>query len=246
MTRRPILLWALIKKDARLLRIYLCSAAVTTVASYLMMGILATILSSYQDPMMQTLTSRALLTLAGGSNFGFSATTFFAALLAGSVFTLERSDRSAEFLACLPPTRMQNLISKTSVVLGAVGAMSAVHGISNLAAHQILPFAHAEASLGVKNALTDALGVLTFSAVTVSVVGGAFAMSSSLNSNGVPILSGLLTPVLVLSVVSLVGWALDIPSEGDVFQIRFATSSMVLGTTFASIGCYSYLTRSEP
>ena len=195
---------------------------------------------------MQTGTTRTLLALAGGSNLGFMATGFFAALLAGSVFTLERSDRSSEFLACLPPTRMQNLISKLAVVFGTVGAMIAVHLATNLVAYQIVPFVPANAGIGVKNSLADALGLLTFCAVIVSMVGGAFACSGALNSNGVPILCGLLTPLLVLSLISLVGWALEIPSEGNVFQLRFATSSMVLGTTFAFIGCYWYVTRSEP
>ncbi|MDX1926466.1 MAG: hypothetical protein SFV81_08110 [Pirellulaceae bacterium] len=238
------MLWALIRKDARLLRIYLRSAAATTVACYLFMGVLATILTTYQDPAMQAATTRALMILAGGSNFGFSATAFFAALLAGSVFTLERSDRSAEFLACLPPTRLQNLASKLAVVLGTVGAMIVVHLLTNLVAHQIVPFVPAGSF--ARNGLADALGLLIFCAVIVSMVGGAFVVSASLNSNGVPVLCGLLTPLLVLSLISLVGWALEVPSEGDAFQLRFATSSMVLGTIFAYIGCYWYLTRSEP
>jgi hypothetical protein len=83
-------------------------------------------------------------------------------------------------------------------------------------------------------------------AVIVSMMGGALAVSAWLKSNGVPILCGLLTPVFVMSFVSLIGRVLDVPSEGDAFEIRYATSSLVLGATFGYMGCYWFVTRSEP
>jgi ABC-type transport system involved in multi-copper enzyme maturation permease subunit len=244
--RRTKLIQALIKKDSRLLRVYLRSAAMTSIVCYLFMGVLVVILTTYQDPGMQTIAARTLYILASGSNFGFVATSFFAALLGGSVFTLERSDRSSEFLACLPPTRMQNLISKLTVVLGSIGAMIVVHVLTNIAAHQIVPFVPANVSMIAKDSLSSTLVLVTMIAVTVSMVGGSFAVSASVKSNGVPVLGGLLTPLLVLSLVSLIGWALDIPSEGNAFAIRYATSAFVLGILFAYIGCFWYLTRSEP
>jgi hypothetical protein len=100
--------------------------------------------------------------------------------------------------------------------------------------------------MNIKSSLSDALVVLTMVAVAVSILGGALFMSASTNSNGIPILCGLLTPLLILSIVSLIGWALDIPSEGNAFAFRYATSAIVLGLVFAIIGCYWYVTRIEP
>ena len=235
---------ALIRKDARLLRFYLRSAITAIIACYLVCAGIVVMTSQYQDAAMQSLTSRTFLTLAAGSIYGIGTTGFFAAILAGSVFTLERSDRSAEFLACLPPTRMQNLVSKMTVVLGATTAMLAVHIIASSVANQIFPYVQVPPGQG--NILFGTLEWLTSVAIIVSIIGGALAVSAWLKSNGVPILAGLLTPLLILSFVSLIGWLLDIPSEGNTFQIRYATSSFVLGVAFVYMGCNWYLTRSDP
>jgi ABC-type transport system involved in multi-copper enzyme maturation permease subunit len=232
---------ALIRKDARLLRLYLRSAVVATVASYLSMAILAMIY--YQD---EGIAARAFLVMSRGSKCGFPATAVFAALLAGSVFTLERSDRSAEFLACLPPTRMQNLLSKLIVLLGTTAMMVAVHLLFLWASHLLSPFVRDQGGILAERTLPSALSALTFASVIISMVGAALAVSAWLKSNGVPILCGLLAPLFILSFVSLIGWALDIPSEGDAFEIRYATSSLVLGVTFGCLGCLWFVTRSEP
>jgi hypothetical protein len=236
-----MLIRALIRKDARLLRFYLRSAFVATVACYLIMAILAVIY--YQD---EAIPARAFRIFSRGSNCGFAATAVFAALLAASVFTLERGDRSAEFLACLPPTRMQNLISKLIVVWGATAMMVAVHLLFLWAAHLLLPFVRDQGGLLTDGGLPSVLSALTSVAVIVSMVGGALAVSAWMKSNGVSILCGLLTPVFVVSFVSLIGRVLDIPSEGNAFAIRYATSAFLLGATFAYMGCHWYVTRREP
>lgn len=242
--RRPKLIRALIRKDARLLRFYLRSAIATIIACYLVCAGMVVMLSQYQDAAKQSLTSRTFLTLAVGSIYGIGTTGFFAAILAGSVFTLERCDRSAEFLACLPTTRMQNLVSKMTVVLVATTAMLAVHIIASSVANQIFPYV--QVAPGQGDIRLGTLEWLTTVAIIVSIIGGALAVSAWLKSNGVPILAGLLTPLLILSFVLLIGWSLNIPSEGNTFQIRYVTSSFVLGGAFAYIGCYWYLTRSDP
>jgi ABC-type transport system involved in multi-copper enzyme maturation permease subunit len=126
------MIWALIRKDARLLRNYLRSAVVVTGCSYLVTAIVIH-RESLPDASTPWGIAMTLLVLALGSNLGFLSTAFMAALMAGSVFTLERSDRSAEFLACLPPTRKQNLVSKLSVVLVPIGLMIFVHILTNIA-----------------------------------------------------------------------------------------------------------------
>jgi hypothetical protein len=239
------MIWALISKDARLLRVYLRFAIAATVLCYAAMAILAVIFTNFQDKQAQTVTHRAMLILIGGSNGGFGITYFFAALLSGSVFTLERSDRSAEFLDSLPPTRMQNLTSKLTVVIAATAAMLLVHLSSAWAANLLLPFVRREGGFFPAERLPSVLNSLNFVAVIVSVVGGALAVSAWQKSNGVPILSGLLTPALVASIASFISWALNIPFEPEAFVMRYATSSLVLGFTFGYLGSYWYLKRSE-
>lgn len=242
---RSELIWALIRKDARLLRIYLRSAIFTTVACYALFGLFVVIVTNYNDERMQSLTTRVMMTLKSGSVGGFNAVCFFAALLAGSAFTLERSDRSAEFLACLPPTRLQNLISKMIVVLGVTLATFAVHASCLWVAHLLLPYVRAQ-GVWTEAQIPSPLIAFTFFSATASIIGGAITVSAWLNSNGVPILCGLLTPLLGLSLALLIGWAFNLESEGDAFQTRYANTLLILGLTLIYIGCYWYLTRSEP
>ena len=124
--------------------------------------------------------------------------------------------------------------------------MVTVHLLSFWISHLLLPYVREQGVILTQQSLPGMLTVLSFVTVIVSVIGGALAVSAWLNSNGVPILCGLLTPIFVLSFVSLIGWALDIPSEGDAFAVRYAISSLVLGITFGYMGCHWYLTRSEP
>jgi ABC-type transport system involved in multi-copper enzyme maturation permease subunit len=246
--RRPrniAMIWALIRKDARLLRVYLRFAIAATALCYVVMTLLAVIFTNFQDKQSQSVTHQAMLILIGGSNAGFGITYFFAALISGSVFTLERSDRSAEFLDCLPPTRMQNLTSKLTVVIAATAAMIIVHLSTAWAANLLLPFVRKEGGFFPAERLPSVLNSMSFVGVIVSVVGGAVAVSAWQKSNGVPILCGLLTPALVASIASFIAWALDIPFEPDAFVMRYATSSLVLGFTFGYLGGFWYLKRSE-
>ena len=236
------MIWALIRKDARLLRNYLRSAVVVTGCSYLVTAIVIH-RESPSDASTPWGIAMTLLVLALGSNLGFLSTAFMAALMAGSVFTLERSDRSAEFLACLPPTRKQNLVSKLSVVLVPIGLMIFVHILTNIAAHQVSTYVPAGSYL--RNGLLFATGILTYVSIIIATLGGALAVSALLKSNGVPVLCGLFNPFLVLGVVLILGYVLDIPAEGDAFANRYATSAFVIGGAFAVMGCYWYLTRSS-
>lgn len=238
------MIWTLIRKDARLLRYYLRSAVVVTICCYLVPAIALNFLEISPDPDTPRGTAISLLVLVAGRNFGFISTGIFSALMAGSVFTLERSDRSAEFLACLPPTRRQNLVSKLSVILGPIGSMISVHILASIAAIQVAAYAPADSFL--QNRLAFATDVFTYVAIIASTFGGALAASALLSSNGVPILCGLFCPFLVLSMVMLFGYVLDIPAEGDAFAMRYGTNSFAMGSALSVIGCYWYLTGNSP
>jgi ABC-type transport system involved in multi-copper enzyme maturation permease subunit len=62
--------------------------------------------------------------------------SYVAALLGGNAIACERSDRSAHFLAYLPPTKAQILASKFLV---AVGALAVLWGANCLAIYAIAP-----------------------------------------------------------------------------------------------------------
>lgn len=234
---------ALLKKDLQLLRVYWQAASVFTLAPYLISGAIVYEISQYPKWLLSPAT-RALVILNYGSNLGLAITAFVAALIAGSAIPLERIDRSAEFLACLPPTRKQILISKLTIIFGITISMVTVHTVAVAIGHQLLPYARHDQSVDL---VLPSLGKLAlFLAATVSVTGGSFAASAWCNSNGIPTLCGLLTPAVAASLVSLIGYWLDVSSEGESFQARYLMASLALGCTFLILGSYWYLTRSEP
>lgn len=105
---------AILCKDLALLKNYVWATVAMTIGCYLFATGFVVWATSYDEQTMKTFVNRAYLSLSGGSQIGFVATGLLGALLAGSAISLERSDRSVEFLACLPPTRQQNLVSNQS------------------------------------------------------------------------------------------------------------------------------------
>jgi ABC-type transport system involved in multi-copper enzyme maturation permease subunit len=236
------LIKAILGKDLALLKNYIRATVVLTLGCYLFASGLAIWATSYDENAMKTIANRAFMSLDGGSQLGFIATGLVGALLAGSAISLERSDRSVEFLACLPPTRRQNLISKAMIVGSILLLMIGIHVVCNFSAQLLIPYVPSEKRPYVPD-LTD---VTTFVSIIVSMVGGAWGFASFMKSNGGPIILGLGTPFLVLSLVVIIGWSLGIKSEDESFQVRYTAGGFVLGLTLGLIGSYHYLTRSEP
>jgi len=236
---------ALIWKDYRLLQTYLRISFLSLITVYLVVfGSVWWITGQYFDELTQRPTARALtclmMTLATGSQTGLVVTTLFAALIAGSTFTLERIDRSAEFLACLPPTRWQNLTSKLVILVASIFGMLAVHITAAWIAWKLLPYARAPMT---RIELSSYLG---FTSVIVCVTGFSLASSSLMKSNGGPALIGLLSPLLCVSIVLILGQVLDIPSEDDAFAIRYSVTCVSLGLATFFCGCFWYINRREP
>ncbi len=101
-------------------------------------------------------------------------------------------------------------------------------------AAQLEPFVRQQGILMLEHPLPDALSLVTFVSIVTAMTGGALAVSAWVKSNGVPILCGLLTPLLIVSLMNVLAWLLEIPSWGDAFRIRIATSMFVLGIALGS------------
>ncbi len=236
---------ALVRKDMRLMKHYLIAAIAVSMGCYVAMAVAVFWFSQYQDASMQTVPVCSFLILRSGHNLGFGATAFCAVLIAGSVFTLERADRSEEFLACLPPSRMQHLMSKLCVLFGATTMMIAVHIAATISSDLLLPYVRQTPYPFTDG--TQLSAVLMFVSIILSMIGGALAVSSWQKSNGVPILCGLLTPLGLVALLQLVVYMLDIPmSTREEFSSRFSTTALVVGASLTFCGAYWYVERVEP
>jgi len=67
--------------------------------------------------------------LTSYAHLAFSLTPFIAAVLGGNAICCERAERSAHFLAYLPPKKVQILLSKLGVGLGALAVYWIVTGL---------------------------------------------------------------------------------------------------------------------
>lgn len=115
-------IWTLIRKDCRVFR-----APIIAVAFMLILPHLITLYdrwATYANPMGPSYFDR---TLAGYAEVGLFMATIMCAVFGGAAFALERADRSAQFLAMLPVTREQIVVSKMIVTLGVLVAMVAIN-----------------------------------------------------------------------------------------------------------------------
>lgn len=237
------MLRTLIKKDVRLLKHFLVTSLVVTICCYVAATVVV-IRSPFEFTATGDASTWSYLILSFGGNLGFLSAAFCAAILAGSVFTLERADRSVEFLACLPPRRFSHLISKLTVVLTATFSMIALHAAALIASNMLIPYVQAT-TVSIADSVSLPTLFLLLAAI-VTVIGGAIAISAWQKSNGVSILCGLLTPILLIKLIQSIEYLLAIPAASDGHSMRFAWTLLVIGLFLIFCGGYWYVERSEP
>ena len=213
------MIWALIRKDLRLLRIYIRSFIAAIFICFAVSAVWNLMLAWAGNELVAD--TRTLFTsiLAGGSMFGILLVVpIFSSLLPASALTLERSDRSSQFLACLPPTRLQIYLSKLIVIAVVVFFFFSVCLLTWFLAHQLFheialdevrsrseqkPHLLLESpSLFILFTLAfakswDDLSHFVFIACIASTIGGSLLASVWSKSNAVPTLCGVLTPIAI-------------------------------------------------
>jgi hypothetical protein len=254
------MIWALIRKDLSLLRLYLRSLVGVLIACFVAAAIL--IFWDVRDAGQSFADSRFMIAsiLAGGSLPGLIVVTIFSASLSGSIITLERSDRSSQFLACLPPTRLQNYLSKLVVVTSAVLLSLGICLLAWFIAYQLNhsgEMSLGSSELSKKFNETNHLpiftaGLLRFAdlwsdatlynlfplfAVLASTTGASLLASWGSRFNAVPAIFGFLTPiVLYVAIMSPIG-LLKLMSFEEAFKLfSFVTAGFGLCCIVAS-GC---------
>ncbi len=186
-------------------------------------------------PRLPTLDDWAGMLISCGT-VGMYLTICFAGLFGGHAIACERSDRSANFLACLPPTKGQILTSKLVV---AVGTLAAMVGWVLFSLYVIAARLSSEPI--VLGEMATVPGLATVSVLTFGV---GWMASAMLEKTTVPIVLALLSPVAVGGALILVGSALGIP------MVRVSEwsnpVSFIVGTATFAAGTWHYCRRVEP
>ena len=250
----------LIRKDLSLLRLYLRSLVGVLIACFVAAAIL--IFWDVREAGQSFADSRFMIAsiLAGGSLPGLIVVTIFSALLSGSIITLERSDRSSQFLACLPPTRLQSYLSKLVVVASAVLLSLGICLLAWFIAYQLnhsgeMSLGSSELSKKFKetnhlpiftagllrfaNAWSDATLYKLFPlfAVLASTTGASLLASWGSRFNAVPAIFGLLTPiVLFVAIASTRLLNFEVSQEQVIFIFSLVATGFGLCSIVAS-GC---------
>jgi ABC-type transport system involved in multi-copper enzyme maturation permease subunit len=222
------MLHTLIWKDIRSNRSSLLLAAALMVATYGMAGVSILLDESIAS---QPFGRRLASILAGGSMMAYGVAQLSLAVLAGNLVAGERTNRSAEFLAYLPPSRGMVLSAK-ALVLGGWAVV-------------ILLVPLVVGSLGVLvSGYPGGSGRLAMIAVSIASFGfcGAgvgWLASCCLQSNALAILFSILAPWVVAYVVMGATW-------GEASQGLYAAVNLAIGLAGFLFGTRHYLHRMEP
>ena len=163
------------------------------------------------------------------------------ALLGGHAIACERVDRSAEFLGYLPLKRSRILAGKITLALLATALIWGLNLLVVLLVVTILP----ELPEPVKREAFEFCWVVGYIAITGAVffcVG--WLLSSLLESPTFSICAGLVTPLIIVSVLQTLAWvfewSLDEPARW------YGWTCLVLAPACFVAGTWYYLRRVEP
>jgi ABC-type transport system involved in multi-copper enzyme maturation permease subunit len=224
---------ALLWKDYRLSRPILMLGIVLFLAPYLTVA--GTALYTYGLSLPPVKVWPEALLPASLVSLGLSLVTLVT--LAGSSIATERADRSAEFLAYLPPARITILASKLVVVLAPVLFVWAVN----------VPFARGmvPASGPAPGGVGDVRGAIaSISCAAVMLLGAALLGSAVLDSAAIATSLGVGGTIAVIFVLNTLRVLRDWTPAQTAY--RSNATFLVLGGACFIAACAHYLRRVEP
>ncbi len=177
--------------------------------------------------------------LLDASFFSLVLSQLTLAVLAGNSIASERADRSAEFLACLPPSRLQILASKLLLVLLAAGAIWAVH-------LSITDWIVPTLGTSVANSWEQWGPRSTFVAGTVMLFGASWLGSAVLNSPASATILGIAVALVGGPLLAQGVWALFTSGAREALPSCGMIVGLSVGLLCFLSGSACFLCRVEP
>lgn len=156
-------------------------------------------------------------------------------LLAANAFTQERTDRSAEFLACLPPSRLSILLSKFVLAFSVAVVMWVVNLVMGLVV--------APALGDFQPSLADSVRFLLPTSALVFAAGWAAStvMTSPVGAWGV----ATATPMVIGGILYASWYYFGVPSEGE-FGSVYSVVAVITAIVVFAVSSVGYVRRVEP
>ncbi len=163
------------------------------------------------------------------------------AMLGGTAFACERADRSAEFLAYLPPTRGQIVASKMALAGGSVAAIWAVDLLLIYVVAPLCGEVHPQVAEELRDLRERLLPAVA--GTSVCLFGAAWFGSSFLPSHGVATGLAFGAPVLLFGVLQAIAFAFN---ANDLAESWFTAVGCATGVAGFAAGIGLYLRRVGP
>lgn len=231
------MLKALIWKDLRINRLPLLIAGFVLVAPYIVVGVAVTHMPLWEEA---TAASAWAVLLATGCHFSVMCSQPMLAILSGHLIAVERGDRSAEFLAYLPPSRGLVLFSKAVVL---AGTFLTIWGL-NLLLHTIAFWMSQDSD--VAHDLTSHLTSLPrFAAIGLLAAGAGWLASANVDNSGPAVALGLAAPAVLFGMLLATNSAFNSPNHLSFTAVYFMLCPILAVVCFP-IGTLNNLHRVEP
>ncbi len=222
---------ALLWKDYRINRAILITGFSTLAGTYLACWLVhvadGSAAGMSRSEWGETLTSAVLA--------GMAVSLMSISLLGANAFTSERTDRSAEFLACLPPSRLAVLTSKFVLVLTA---FVPIWGVNLGVVYVVIPWlGGTEPSVGELTGFLLSTCILCFSAGWAA----STVMSSPVGAWGI----GTAAPMAVGGVLLSSSHYFGTPGREELGS-WYSTSAVVVGVVAFIVSSVIYVRRVTP
>ncbi len=231
------MLTALLHKDLRICRLPLIVGLILLLAPFAMAAAVIADLPLWTN----ATPSNAWATLLGtGCYFSIMCSLPTLAMISGSIIAAERNDRSAEFLAYLPPSRKLILSSKAILLITVATLIAGL----NLA---LLALAHTLATdtQTVHAVTTNLLPIHNLAAIGLAAAGAGWFASSIASTTGPPVTLAFAAPAAILGILAAIRKLTNWPSQEN-FSPAYYTTCIALGILTFTLGSLYYIRRVEP
>lgn len=232
------MLKALIWKDVRINRLPLLIVVFLLVVPYAVVASAVMQMPLWHE---STTASAWAVLLATGCYFSVMCSQAALAMLSGHVIAVERADRSIEFIAYLPPSRIQLLMSKLLVLASAIVV---VWG-ANLALRELSGYLAGDARNPAHALIADMASFWSLAAVGALAMGAGWCASCTLSGTGGPVAMAFFSPMILVGLLQSLGFASGWPDEFS-FGSVYRTACWVCGFGLFAIGTVHFLRRVEP
>ncbi len=227
------MLMQLIRKDLRICRLPILVGVTMAIGAFALSSMMYGFADLWQGGSMEAWA----LMMETGSSLSLMTSVMALTMLSGTIIAAERADRSSEFLAYLPPSRAQVLLSK-AIVLGSSSVLALCVGGGGVVLADWLSGENS-ANAGFHLPLLD---LVPFALISIGV---GWCASARFENTGPSVGLGFAAPLVIVAAVHLIQHFFGIPDD-ESLGTTIATCCTVTGLACLVVGSVYFIRRVEP